>query len=313
MIDLNTIFMLMGFFLAAYSVVSNDSLQVLGTFISSNREIAWYKLWIATSTVLVGVLSYGWYINGGDISYHRLDKIPYITIEWYHALAPLILVVLTQKGIPVSTSLLVLSVFASSVVLEKIIMKSFLGYGIAAITAYFIWIGLTKLIDEKLPIKEEHKRYWIIGQWCSTGFLWATWLMHDMANIAVFLPRNLSVEYLVGVLITLVAGLGWLFYTKGGKIQEIIINKSGIRFIRSATIIDFIYFLLLYFFKELNNIPMSTTFVFIGLITGRELAIYSHFGRKFKTIFPLVAKDLGKLLLGLGISILIVFGAHALK
>ena len=41
-----------GFTLAAYSVVANDSVQTLGTWIASNREkVKWQYMWIAASAV----------------------------------------------------------------------------------------------------------------------------------------------------------------------------------------------------------------------------------------------------------------------
>ncbi|MEL6973478.1 MAG: hypothetical protein AAFO02_25200, partial [Bacteroidota bacterium] len=36
---------------------------------------------------------------------------------------------------------------------------------------------------------------------------------------------------------------------------------------------DFLYALILLFFKEFSNVPMSTTWVFLGLLAGREIAI----------------------------------------
>ena len=50
-----------------------------------------------------------------------LTRIPYQEIQWYHAVAPGILLLLTRIGIPVSTNFLVLSAFASTVVLEKML------------------------------------------------------------------------------------------------------------------------------------------------------------------------------------------------
>ena len=59
-----------GFLLAAYSVVANDSVQTLGTFIASNsQKFKWHYLWMAVSLVLLFTLWYGWSLNGGDISY----------------------------------------------------------------------------------------------------------------------------------------------------------------------------------------------------------------------------------------------------
>ena len=59
-----------GFLLAAYSVVANDSVQTLGTFIASNsQKFKWYYLWMAASLVLLFTLWYGWSLNVADISY----------------------------------------------------------------------------------------------------------------------------------------------------------------------------------------------------------------------------------------------------
>ncbi len=195
--DLTLIYTILGFGLAAYSVVANDSVQTLGTFIASNERFKWYWLATGASAVLTLTLIYGWSINDGDITFGRLNKIPYQTIQWYHAAAPLILVILTRGGIPVSTTFLVLSVFASTVVLEKVLIKSVVGYGLAATIAYIVWICVSYFINEKFDkVQENHRKVWVIGQWFTTGFLWYTWLSHDVANIAVFLPRQLSIELL---------------------------------------------------------------------------------------------------------------------
>ena len=306
---------LIGFGLAGYSVIANDSVQTLGTWIASNKDrFKWQTLWAAASTVLVGTLCYGWYAYGGDISFGRLAKIPFQEVQWYHALAPLALLLLTRKGIPVSTSFLVLSAFASTFVLEKMLVKSIMGYGLAAVVAYVVWFLVSKLLNEDKKVKEECKPYWRWFQWATTGFLWFTWLSHDVANIAVFLPRELSLLQLGGVITFFVAGLGWIFYQKGGKIQEIVLSKKNTRYIRSATIIDLVYAFLLLYFKELNDIPMSTTWVFVGLLCGRELALSSYLvgGAGSKTVFPIIAKDFFKLLIGLSVSVAIVLSIHYL-
>lgn len=314
MIDIHIVYAAIGFMLAAYSVIGNDSVQTLGTFIASNYKIfEWYWLWLAASAVLALTLIYGWTVYDGDISQGRLKKIPYIRIEWYHALAPLILVVLTRVGIPVSTTFLVLSAFASTVVLEKMLVKSIMGYGVASITAYVLWLGISCIINEKYDkVKKERRAFWRTLQWISTGFLWFSWLSHDMANIAVFLPRQLSPEMLAGVITLLCLWLGVIFYTHGGKIQKIVLEKSGTRFMRSATIIDCIYALILIYFKQMNSIPMSTTWVFVGLLTGRELAIANTYREKYHLgyVFPLIGKDFVKMMVGLGISVTIVLAIH---
>jgi hypothetical protein len=244
-----------------------------------------------------------------------LNKIPWQEVQWYHAAAPAILVALTRLGVPVSTSFLVLSVFASTFVLEKMLMKSIMGYGVAAGFAYAVWFAITKYaghwFDETQPVTEDNKKYWRIAQWFATGGLWWTWLSHDMANIAVFLPRVVPVDLMIMVSVVFVAGLFFMFRERGGKIQQIVLEKHNTRYVRSATLIDLFYWLCLYFFKELNDIPMSTTWVFVGLLAGRELAMATYFGKKkSKSVFPLVAKDFGKMMVGLGASVALVLLVH---
>jgi hypothetical protein len=312
-IDIHTFYMVLGFTLAAYSVVANDSIQTLGPWIASNSaRFKWYHLWAATSSVLLVTLWYGWTVNGGDISFGRLNSIPFQEVQWYHALAPLILLWLTKKGIPVSTSFLVLSAFASTFVLEKMLAKSILGYALAAGAAYIIWFFVAKHINEKRDkIEGSHKKLWLIAQWSITGFLWFTWLSHDMANIAVFLPRSLSLHEVMYVSVIFVLFLGYTLKGGGGKIQEVVLDKTGTRYIRSATIINLVYAFILLFFKEYNDIPMSTTWVFVGLLSGRELAIsrvYEDY--RFKNVFPLIRRDFYKMMFGLGVSVGIVIAIH---
>jgi hypothetical protein len=307
-----TLWMALGFLFAAYSVIANDSVQTLGTWIASNNErFNWKVMWASASAVLLYTLWYGWTMNGGDISYGRLNKIPFQEIQWYHATAPALLLILTRVGIPVSTSFLVLSAFASTFVLEKMLLKSMAGYAVAAVAAYAIWIGVSKILNEAEPVKEEHKNYWRTGQWITTGFLWFTWLSHDMANIAVFLPRQIPWDLMIMISVVFIAGLAFMFREGGGKIQKIVLEKHNTRYVRSATIIDAVYWMILWFFKELNDIPMSTTWVFVGLLCGRELAMATITGKeKFKTVFPLIGRDFFKMMIGLAASVGVVLAIH---
>jgi len=310
--DATLLYTVVGFTLAAYSVIANDSVQTLGTWIASNSDrFKWYIMWAASSSVLLLTLWYGWYINGGDISYGRLEKIPYQTIQWYHAVAPLVLVGLTRFGVPVSTTFLVLSAFASTVVLEKVLLKSAMGYIVAAASAYVIWMVVSKYWETKTDIPKSHDKWWRVAQWCTTGWLWYTWLSHDMANIAVFLPRQIPTDTMILISLVFVAGLAYMFYEKGGRIQEVVLSKTNTKYVRSATLVDLIYSIILWYFKEYNSIPMSTTWVFVGLLAGRELAFATINDKyKFKTVFPLVGRDFFKMMIGLALSVAIVLAIH---
>jgi hypothetical protein len=56
---------------------------------------------------------------------------------------------------------------------------------------------------------------------------------------------------------------------------------------------------------------MSTTWVFVGLLCGRELAIASmNKDYKFKYVFPLIGKDFLKMIFGLSVSVGIVLAIY---
>ena len=312
--ELTLIYTIIGFGLAGWSVIANDSIQTLGTFIASKSKwFKWYTLASSASLMMAVVLFYGWWAYDGDISFGRLTRIPYQEIQWYHAVAPGILLLLTRIGIPVSTTFLVLSAFASTVVLEKMLLKSVVGYGLAAVAAYICWIAIAKFINEKFDeITTQWKiSFWRNAVWVSSAYLWAAWLSHDVANIAVYLPRQLDVTLLLIVCTYFTILLFYIFYIQGGAIHKVVLDKTGTRYARSATIINTIYAAVLYYFKELNDLPMSTTWVFVGLLCGRELAISTmNKEYKFKYVFPLIGKDFIKMVFGLSISVGIVLAIH---
>ncbi len=311
--EMTLIYTVIGFALAGYSVIANDSIQTLGTFIASKKKwFKWYVLAGSASAVMILALGWGWYAYDGDISYGRLNRIPYQEIQWYHAVAPAILLLLTRIGIPVSTTFLVLSAFASTVVLEKMLLKSVVGYGLAAMVAYIAWILVSKFINEKFDeVDEKWIGFWRNAVWVSSGWLWWVWLSHDVANIAVYLPRQLDLTLLLIVMAYFTSLLFYIFYIQGGPIQKVVLEKTGTRYARSATIINVIYAGVLFYFKELNDLPMSTTWVFVGLLCGRELAISTmNKEYKFKYVFPLIGKDFLKMIFGLSVSVGIVLAIH---
>lgn len=310
--ELLTIWMGLGFLLASYSVIANDSVQTLGTWISSSKNVNWKYMWAYASSILLGTIWYAWHTYGGDISYERLNKIPFQEVQWYHAAAPAVLLLLTRIGVPVSTSFLVLAAFATQNVLQSVLMKSIMGYIIAGVTAYTLWFLIT-LFFKNIKVKENSDRRWRITQWITTGLLWWAWLSQDMANIAVFLPRSIPFDMMICISAVFVIGLAFMLKERGGKIQSLVESKHNTKFVRSATAIDFVYFLILFYFKELNDVPMSTTWVFVGLLAGRELAIRTVKREKITKVFPIVAGDFSKLMIGLLVSVSIVFFVGLVK
>jgi len=310
--NMTEIYMLVGFMLASYSIIANDAIQTLGTFLSSNSKRPWWVLWLFASGVLVAVLIYGWIVHHGDPAYGRLEKFPVPEggITWLHIIPPFIILLLTKKGIPVSTTFLVLAVFAPGNI-EKMLMKSAMGYIVAFILAIVIYRFVIKNTTEYFnkTIDNPTPNYWIVLQWLSTAFLWSQWLMQDLANIFVYLPRNLDPIYLGMAITLLLSLLAVIFYQLGGPIQQIVTSKTGTTDVRAATIIDFLYGLILLIFKQWSNMPMSTTWVFLGLLAGRELAIsLTYYKPPINETAKIIVADSVKALTGLMVSILLALG-----
>ena len=308
-----------GFIITAYAVIANDVIQTLGTFLASNKKKHWVLLWLFAGSILTITLFYGWYAYNGDVSYGRLDKIPLPNeLQWWYLLAPISLLVITRFGVPVSTTFMILSVFSTSQIIEKMILKSVLGYALAFTASLLIYLIISKILESNASLRlmsiKKQKKYWLLAQWFSTGFLWSQWLIQDFANIYVFLPRKLQLyELMISLAIILTITI-YIFKSRGGKIQKIVNQKSNVENIRSATIIDLCYGGLLYVLGTISSIPMSTTWTFIGILAGREIAInYLLQKEKLKHTYKIIFKDLAKVNIGLIVSILVAFAIQLLK
>lgn len=301
---------IIGFLLASYSVIGNDVIQTLGTFIQSNQKHSWWKLLIFIGGILTIVLFVGWYINSGDATYGRLNEInrPESMTIWY-LIPPIILLIITRFGIPVSTTFLILSIFSSQVIIGNMLIKSLLGYVLAFTSSFLIYQYFLYRFEK--PSKENHlknKKMWVLLQWLSTAFLWSQWLIQDFANIYIYLPAKLNFSSMLLSLVGMLIILAFILKMKGGAIQQVVTNKSNSSNIRSATFIDFIYGSVLLFFTNLNDIPMSTTWTFVGILAGRELALRNLiFIGTMKEGVKLISIDFLKVTFGITISILIVY------
>jgi len=302
--------MILGFLLSLYTCVSNDVIQTLGTFLSSNQNKPFWVLWIFSGTVLVLTFILGWYFNNGDMAFNRLDKIPFASqFYWYHVLPPIVIIFLTRRGVPVSTTFLILSVFSSNTVIGLMLAKSFLGYALAFISAFILYFIIARPVEKVFLYTKDKpvSKRWIAAKWAATAFLWSQWLMQDAANLFVYLPRKLSLAQMALSMIAFVLLLGIVCYKRGGEIQNIVKLKTNTQDIRSATIIDCVFACILMYFQQVNNVPMSTTWVFIGLLAGREVAMYNRI--RFltqKKVYKHIIKDFIKAMAGLIISIAVV-------
>jgi phosphate/sulfate permease len=322
-ISLTEVYMILGFALSAYAIVANDSIQTLGTFIASNKERPWWQLWLFSSSILVAVLLYSWLVHNGDPSYGRLEKFPYDPNVYglIHVIPPIALLILTRYGMPVSTTFLILTFFESKN-LEPMIKKSLFGYGLAFMCAIGVFWVVHKLllsvegpeemhVHEPLEEREHHTPLWSFLQLASTAFLWSQWLIQDLANLFIYFPHSpepLPVGWLILSLALMVGMQALIFKDGGGEIQEIVNQKSGSRDVREATIINLVYGAVILFFKEYSNMPMSTTWVFLGLLAGREVSYRLAEGAGLRSTWRMIFMDLGKATLGLVVSVVLAVG-----
>ena len=140
-----------GFLLAGYAAVANDSIQTIGTFIAANRDKPWWSLWIFMGGIFLATVTWSWVQYNGDVSYARLaskgfENAP-ASFSFLQVAAPLFLLILTRLKMPVSTTFLLLSSFATtSSSIGKIMAKSLSGYVIAFGFAIVTWMLVGKLL-----------------------------------------------------------------------------------------------------------------------------------------------------------------------
>ena len=317
--------MIIGFLLACFSVVANDSLQTLGTYISSNRQRTPKSVqMIFVCCITSIVLFLGWYLHQGEPAWGRLDSFPVPErFTWAYIIPPIAVLALTAWGAPVSTSFLVLSSFVPENI-GRLLGSSVSGYVLAfflGLTAwgFGIWL-LERWIFRRNQDSQEISKIWFVIQWFSTGFLWSMWLVQDMANIFVYLPRNLNFISMGVCTLILCVGLCMLIVIGGGPIQAVLRSKTNTSDLRSATLIDFMFGLCLLFKAFLSNFPLSTTWVFLGLLAGRELALRIReleqknifTNQMYGSLSNVIGSDLGKASVGLIVSLVIALGIQPL-
>ena len=313
-LNISNFVMIAGFLLSLFACVSNDAIQTLGTFLNTTKHRPVWQIWLFVSAVMITTFVIGWFVNDGDMAFGRLDKVPMPEkYYWWHILPPLVLLCLTKKGIPVATAFLIISVFSSSTVIGLMVAKSFVGYVVALLCSLILYFLIARSV-EKVFLYLKNKpipKGWIVAKWFSTAFLWSAWLLQDGAVLFVYLPRKLTFEQMALSLFVFALLLFIVCYSRGGEIQNIVKLKTNTQDVRSATIIDCVYACILLYFQNVNNIPMSTTWVFLGVLAGREIALYNRL--RFiteKKVYKHLVKDFTKAIVGLAVSIAVVFALN---
>ena len=120
--------------------------------------------------------------------------------------------------------------------------------------------------------------------------------------------------------VLLCLGLCWLISVGGGPIQGILHTKTNASDLRSATVIDLLFGSCLVGSALLTSFPLSTTWVFLGLLGGREGALRFQSHRSAQPFAlqegghwsRVVGADLSKASVALIVSMLIASGLQPL-
>lgn len=334
---------LLGFLLASWAVIGNDSLQTLGPFLQANRGRAprWLQA-LALCAVLCGVLLLGWWRNGGDVSWGRLASYPEPGLfGWAELLPPLAVLLLTQAGVPVSTSFLVLTAFTPSN-LPLLLRRSLLGYGLALAVGLLVFgavvlvsrwwragstaTGCDRPPEDPAGDPDAAERFSVAAsaglpagvalaaQWLATAWLWSQWLIQDLANLFIYLPRRPGAGLLALALAVLCAGVCLLLVESGGAIQAIVRRKSGLQEPLASAGLSFVYGLILALLALWGREPLSTTWVFLGLLAGRELALLlAPMARPVAALMLDLGRDLALAALGLAVSLAVALAVQPLR
>ena len=146
--------MWVGFFFAGYAAVGNDSIQTIGTFLASNREKPWWLLGLFVGGIFVLTTGYSWAVYGGDVSYGRLSAKGFseapTSFSFLQVAAPIFLLILTRLKMPVSTTFLLLTAFATKAKgVESVLIKSVSGYAVSFATAFVGWGALGRWMQDR--------------------------------------------------------------------------------------------------------------------------------------------------------------------
>lgn len=304
-----------GLTLAMFSTMTNDSVQTLGTFITSNSKVPWWKLWLYVSLLFIITITLAWLYNYHHLDFNRLKTIPYSEgVKFVTFIPPILLIVLTYYKIPVSSTFLILSVFASQKAIGAVLVKTLSGYVIGFVLSYALWMLVIAVLKKQIVVDASDKKLkrWKFIQWLSTGILWVAWLTNNTSNVVVYVPRAFSVYGLVIFIILGVIMIGFTFYNRGGPIQEIVSEKNDMTNLRSMSIVNLCFAFVILGLGKISNVPMATTWVFIGILAGRELCLAQlesdgvlTLRERYKKARKFILKDL--ILAGLGIAVSLSF------
>ena len=297
--------------LVTYNVVFNNSIQTIGLFIASNKNKGIFYNLLFFSSIFVFTVLLSWFLTDREVHYHLLDTINYSRIGLQFLLLPILLSFLTKKQVPLSATFLIIPLFADSSTISSMVNKTTVSYFLSLIGSLIIYKFLyTKYKNLLVDEKSDTGKIWIVAEYVSTGILWFSWLTVSLCNFVIFLPRKFDIIDLILFSIVGIITLYCILISNGGEIQKIIDQKSDVKNIKTTVIFNSLFAFALLFIQHMDNIPITSTWMFLGILAGRELAISVTTkrlaGEKYRLCLAKIWKDLRLAIIGIVLSLLFV-------
>ena len=169
-------------------------------------------------------------------------------------------------------------------------------------------LSARKLLNGKISNFDNNKLIaWQNIQIISNIGLIIFWIMSNNSNLVVSLPRTFNIPYFLIYILFCAISIFYVVFSRGGKIQSIINAKNGLDNPKTNSIINIAFSLIILMFQYINTTPVATTWSFVGLLSGRELALsMKSFNGVKKITLIKILRDLSVLIYGLLITLIYV-------
>lgn len=295
-----------------YNVMANNFIQTLGTFNVSNKYTKKWKIFLYLVMIFIVYFIYTWLRHDGNIRKGSLRYIEYKeSFSYSILLLPILVATFNHFRIPISVTFLSIPLFISGDVIKTMVIKAFINYFLAFAISFIFWNILYVEFKKILKNKNNHQ-FWMIIEYISIGILWCCWLNTCVSSFMVFLPPKLDLKHLILLLIvgSVVISIITIF-RPNDKMEQIIEEKTDVKNIMSSVLFNILHSVVLLLLKLNSEVPIPTSWIFTGLLDGRELGIVtkksnSFSDSKYKLCLKKITRDLCFNTIGIIISLLFV-------
>lgn len=297
---------------SSYTVVANNYIQTIGSFIVNNKQKFWSNWFFVSVNFTIATLI-SWFIFNGSLDYSFLKNVEYQKdLNIIIIFIPLLLNIFTKYGIPVSATFLIIPLFGSNSTVHIMLTKTVTSYFLAFMVAFFVWRTIYKYFKNFIKYeKDDLNFFWNFMEYITTALVWIAWNILNICVFVVFVDRDFSIYELLAVNIIVIFVIYIIMVNSGGQIEKIIRDKKDNANKKTTAIFNLLFAIILLSLEFFSNVPLTTTWVFLGLLAGRELALsYVEKGifadKKSKISLVKIIKDLNKAIIGIVFSLIFV-------